>query len=70
MDRIHQNKHIGGEARDDDPIFCSSCAAQPSQFISVLDSRNGKQHRVFKCECGEIVWDDRTAYLIGIGSSQ
>jgi hypothetical protein len=70
VDRNYQNKHIGGETRDGNQIFCSSCAAQPGQFISVLDSRNGKRHRIFKCECGEIFWDDKTAYLIGIGSAR
>ena len=63
MDRVHQSKRIGSDAGDDKRIFCSSCAAEPSLFIWLLDSRNGKQHRVFKCECGEIVWDDRTAHI-------
>jgi hypothetical protein len=70
MNRTYRNERIGNEARDEKPVFCSSCAAEPSLSISILDSRNGKQHRVFKCECGEIVWDDRTAYLIGIVSAQ
>ena len=58
MDRVHQSKRIGNEAGGDKRISCSSCAAEPSLFITLLDSRNGKQHRVFKCECGELVWDD------------
>jgi hypothetical protein len=58
MDRAHQSKRTGSEAGDEKPIFCSSCAAEPAQFISLLDTRSGKQHRVFKCDCGKIVWDD------------
>jgi len=60
MDRTHQR-----DTRDENPISCSACAAVPTLFISLLDSRNGKQHRIFKCDCGEIIWDDKTAYLIG-----
>lgn len=58
MDRVHQSKRTGSEASDEKRIFCSSCAAEPSLFISLLDTRSGKQHRLFKCECGKIVWDD------------
>ena len=58
MDRVHQSKRTGGEAGDDKRIFCPSCTAEPSLFISLLDTRSGNQHRLFKCECGKIVWDD------------
>lgn len=58
MSRIDQNKRNGNETRDETEIFCSSCAAAPHLFISLLDSRNGKQHRVFRCECGKIIWDE------------
>ena len=58
MDRAYQGKRFGNETSDEKRIFCSSCAAEPGLFITLLDSRNGTQHRVFRCECGEIVWDD------------
>jgi hypothetical protein len=63
MDRAYQSKRAGLEAAHEKPVFCPSCAAQPVLFISLLDSRNGKQHRVFKCECGELVWDDRATSM-------
>lgn len=53
-----QNKRIGNETRDEEQIFCSSCAAEPHLFIPLLNSRNGKQYRVFRCECGKIIWDE------------
>ena len=53
-----QNKRIANEARDGKEILCSSCAAEPHLFVSLLDSRNGKQYRVFRCECGKIIWDE------------
>jgi hypothetical protein len=58
MDRVHQSKRTGSEASDEKRIFCSACAAEPNLFISLLDTQSGKQHRLFKCECGKIVWDD------------
>jgi hypothetical protein len=58
MDRARQSKRIGNEASDEKPIVCSSCAAQTSLFIPLLDSQNGKLYRLFKCECGKLVWDD------------
>ena len=63
MDRAFQRKPIGNETGEEKPIFCASCAAEPSLFIPILDTRNGKQHRLFKCECGAIIWDDRTGCI-------
>ena len=58
MDRAHRSKQAGNGTSDEKQIFCSACAAEPALFISLLDTQSGKQHRVFKCECGKIVWDD------------
>jgi len=63
MDRACQSRRTGNEAGDEKPIFCSSCAAQPAEFLSLLDTRSGKQHRVFRCECGALIWDDKAVYI-------
>ena len=62
MDRAYQSKRTGNETGDEKRISCSACAAEPSLFVLLLDSRSGKQHRLFKCECGEIVWDDKAYF--------
>lgn len=54
-----QNNRVGNATHDGNAMFCSSCAAKSHLFISLLDSRTGKQYRVYRCECGTIIWDDR-----------
>ena len=54
-----ENERVGNEARDGKATFCSSCAAEQPVFISLLDSRTGAQYRVYRCECGKIIWDDK-----------
>src|SRR4051812_44575557 len=48
----------GNEARASEHVFCAGCAATLHLFIEILDSRNGRTHRLFRCLCGGIVWGD------------
>lgn len=52
------DKRPGNKARDDDRFFCSTCASKPLRVIVILDTRKGRTVRLFKCECGELIWDD------------
>jgi hypothetical protein len=63
MDGVRQIKRTGNEAGDEKRLFCSSCAAEPAEFLSLLDTRSGKQHRLFRCECGALIWDDKAVYI-------
>lgn len=56
MDRTDPNERSGREASKSDPVFCPKCAAALHIFIDILDSRNGKLFRLFRCECGEFFW--------------
>jgi formate dehydrogenase maturation protein FdhE len=48
----------GNKAQDNNDIFCPRCAIRPMLVIVMLDSRKGKTIRVFRCQCGEMLWDD------------
>lgn len=52
------DKRPGNKARDDEPLFCSACASELLRVIVILDTRRGRTVRLFKCECGELIWDD------------
>ena len=53
----HEKRPIKG-ARDNDRFCCPACALEPLRFIIILDTRKGQTVRLFKCECGELIWDD------------
>ena len=56
MDRTDPDKHPGKEARDAKQVFCPKCALELRLMIDVLDSRTGEIYRLFRCNCGELVW--------------
>jgi hypothetical protein len=58
MDNSDPNKRPGNEARDDQVMFCPTCASQLRLLIAILDSRKNKTVRAFECHCGKVVWDD------------
>jgi formate dehydrogenase maturation protein FdhE len=35
---------------------CSHCGSKPAPVLSMLNPRNGRTVRMFKCECGEQTW--------------
>ncbi len=57
MDRIDPNQHSGRGASKSDAVFCPKCAAALRIVVDILDSRNGQVFRLFRCECGEFVWN-------------
>jgi hypothetical protein len=48
------------QARDSErPFSCPACAREPFKVIFILDTtRRDRTVRLFKCECGELIWDD------------
>jgi hypothetical protein len=50
-----KDREVRNDARR---FFCAACATEPWRVIVILDTRNGKTVRLFKCECGELIWDD------------
>ena len=37
---------------------CPTCAAFPKLTHRFLDPRQGKTIRLYRCQCGERIWDD------------
>jgi hypothetical protein len=37
---------------------CNYCDEKPRLFLTMLNSRNGRTIRMFKCECGEQTWSE------------
>ena len=60
MGRADPDKRPGREVRDNNRIFsCPVCACEPLRVIFILDStQRDRTVRLFKCECGELIWDD------------
>jgi formate dehydrogenase maturation protein FdhE len=55
------DKRSGSKARDnnDRKFFCAVCASEPRRMIVILDTtQRDRIVRLFKCECGELIWDD------------
>jgi hypothetical protein len=59
MDRTDPDELPGSQARDNDRVVqCPACASELRRVIVILDTRKGMTVRMFKCLCGELVWDD------------
>jgi hypothetical protein len=40
---------------------CSNCGKKPALLRTMLNPRNGRTVRMFKCECGEQSWTEKKA---------
>jgi formate dehydrogenase maturation protein FdhE len=58
MDRADLDKNSDKKAREDEQIFCPKCASTPHGSIKVLDTRSGKTYRLFRCQCGQLIWNE------------
>lgn len=60
MIRTNLDKRADHAGRDNGRVLsCPACAREPLRLIIILDSTHGDRSvRLFKCECGELVWDD------------
>lgn len=60
MGRADSDMRSGLEAREGEREFCCPvCAYEPQQVIVILDTtQRDRAVRLFKCECGELIWDD------------
>jgi hypothetical protein len=57
MDRDEQDKRQGNEARNSDKVICPQCGAEGRFANTIMDPQDGKNYRLFYCECGKIIWD-------------
>ena len=57
MDRADPDKRPDGGTRGNDRI-CPTCDSDSLRAAVILDTRKGKTVRVFKCQCGELIWGD------------
>ena len=61
MDHADPEKRPDKEVRDDDKlVFCPKCAAEQRSVLVILDTSKGIPARLFRCACGELIWDDET----------
>jgi hypothetical protein len=37
---------------------CGSCGEKPALALSMLNPKNGRTVRMFKCECGQQTWSE------------
>ncbi len=56
MDRANLNERSGKQADQSDAGSCPKCANALRLFNDILDSRTGEVFRLFRCECGELLW--------------
>ena len=58
----NESKHEVLPSFEANPIrMCSHCNAKPAQVLTMLNPRNGRTVRMFKCECSEQFWSEDTA---------
>jgi hypothetical protein len=59
MDYRDSDRRSGDVAGDNGrPHSCPKCASEIVRLIVILDTRKGKPVRLFRCRCGELIWDD------------
>lgn len=58
MDRADLHEGLGNQAGESDQVSCTRCASKLRLFSYILDPRDGKTFRLFRCRCGELVWVD------------
>ena len=56
MERANPDKNLDEKAREEEQIFCPKCASRPRASIKILDTRDGKTYRLFRCQCGQLIW--------------
>jgi hypothetical protein len=37
---------------------CPNCAALPHLVTNMLDTHRGKNVRLYRCDCGQRIWDE------------
>jgi hypothetical protein len=56
MDRADPDKNSDIKVREDEQIFCPKCASRPRACMKILDPRDGETYRLFRCQCGQLIW--------------
>ena len=54
-----EKERIQGQAQPKGPTRCPACAAFPSLSRQFMNPRDGKTVRLYECQCGERIWDEK-----------
>jgi hypothetical protein len=52
----HERRCIMRE--DQQQFVCSRCGEKAGFVLKLLDSRKGRDVRLYQCRCGALIWDD------------
>jgi len=56
--KLVQDKDLPEPQNQDQELRCHTCSAFPRLAQRMLDPRTGKTFRLYRCECGESVWEE------------
>lgn len=54
----HHQEELSAQQTQDPRPRCPTCAAFPHLTHAILEPRTGKTVRLYRCRCGERIWDD------------
>ena len=52
-----ENKQLPEPQSQDQELRCHACSAFPRLAHRILDPRTGKMFGLYRCECGQGVWE-------------
>ena len=52
------HKRLPPDPQPEDELRCAACSAVPRLIQRMLDPRSGKTLRLYRCQCGEHVWEE------------
>jgi hypothetical protein len=55
---LSMNNEFKSEVRSQSVRACNGCGEKPALITSMLNPRNGRTVRMFKCACGEQTWSE------------
>jgi hypothetical protein len=53
-----KEKELPQQPTQDQGPRCPTCAGFPRLLTSILQPRSGKTVKLFRCDCGERIWND------------
>jgi hypothetical protein len=55
---VAEDKQWPEQQNQDRELRCQACSAFPRLAYRILDPRTGKMFRLYRCECGQSVWEE------------
>ena len=56
--QVADHKRLPDPQTEDHELRCAACSAVPRLIQRMLDPRSGKTLRLYRCQCGEHVWEE------------